>query len=101
MYAGEIVELGTSEQIFLNPMHPYTQALLRSIPRLKGDIKKLEYIPGEPPNLIFPLKGCPFNPRCTKAVDICTKERPHFVEVEKDHYVKCWLYEKCVMVRHK
>ncbi|MBE9391756.1 ABC transporter ATP-binding protein [Fervidicoccus fontis] len=94
MYAGEIVELGTSEQIFLNPMHPYTQALLRSIPRLKGDIKKLEYIPGEPPNLIFPLKGCPFNPRCTKAVDICTKERPHFVEVEKDHYVKCWLYEK-------
>lgn len=94
MYAGRIVEIGPSDKIFLSPAHPYTQALLKSIPRLRGDIAKLQFIPGEPPNLILPLPGCKFNPRCSYVMDICKKDEPEFVQLDKDHYVRCWLYEE-------
>ncbi len=94
MYAGKIVEYGTADQIYLNPQHPYTQGLLKSIPRIRGDIKKLEWIPGVPPDLIAPPPGCRFAPRCKYVMDICKKEEPPMVEVEPGHYVACWLHAK-------
>ncbi len=94
LYAGKLVEFGTAEQIFLNPQHPYTRGLINSIPRLRGDIKKLEWIPGLPPDLSNPPPGCRFHPRCKYRMDICSKEEPPVVEVEPGHYVACWLHAK-------
>jgi len=93
MYAGKIVEWGTSEQIFLSPKHPYTAGLVASIPKLRGD-KTLYWIPGQPPDLINPPPGCRFYSRCAKRMDICSKEEPPMIEVEPEHYVACWLYAK-------
>lgn len=94
MYAGKIVEFGTAEQIYLNPQHPYTKGLLNSIPRLTGEIRKLEWIPGVPPDLVNPPPGCRFHPRCKFVFDPCVKDEPPIVEVEPGHYVACWLYAK-------
>ncbi|RMF30312.1 MAG: ABC transporter ATP-binding protein [Candidatus Nitrosothermus koennekii] len=90
MYAGELVEFNTSEEIYNNPKHPYTQALINAIPRLRGD-KKLSYIKGNPPNLANPPKGCRFIDRCPHAMEICKKEPP--LVKSKDGYVRCWLYD--------
>ncbi len=92
MYAGKIVEIGSAENIFYNPLHPYTKKLLGSIPKLRGDIKKLEFIPGSPPDLRVPPPGCRFHPRCPFVMDICRKEEPPLIEVEPNHYTACWLY---------
>ncbi len=94
MYAGKIVEFGTAEQVFLNPQHPYTRGLLASIPRLTGDIHKLEFIPGVPPDLSNPPPGCRFAPRCKFKFEPCDKEEPPVIEVEPGHYVSCWLHAK-------
>ncbi len=91
MYAGKMVEKGTAEQIYLDPKHPYTQKLIASVPILRGE-KELEYIPGEVPSLIDPPQGCRFHPRCPYAKDICRKEEPPSIEIEKEHSVACWLY---------
>ena len=92
MYAGKVLEYGSSEQIFHNPLHPYTRFLLQSIPRLRGPIEKLKYIPGEPPDLISPPRGCKFWPRCPYAKPECKEEEPELIMAEKNHYVRCWLY---------
>jgi len=94
MYAGKIVEFGRAEDIFENPLHPYTKALIRAVPRLKGDIHKLEYIPGTPPDLRSPPPGCRFAPRCPRRFEPCDKEEPPMIEYSKGHYVACWLYSK-------
>ncbi len=94
MYGGKVVEYGTSEQIFNDPKHPYTQALLQSIPRLRGPIEKLRYIPGEPPDLIRPPTGCKFHPRCSEVMDICRDREPDLVDIGDNHYVRCWLYQE-------
>ena len=94
MYAGKIVEYGPSDSVYNNPLHPYTQGLIRSIPRLSGEKSELVGIPGEPPDLANPPPGCRFHPRCPFAMDICRREEPPLVEVEKGHYVACWLYAK-------
>jgi len=94
MYAGKIVEFGAAEEIFEKPLHPYTQALIRAVPRLTGDIHKLEYIPGTPPDLRRPPRGCRFHPRCPKKFEPCDKEEPPLEEVEKNHWVACWLHVK-------
>ena len=94
VYGGKMVEYGTAEQVFNNPQHPYTQLLLRSIPRLKGPVDKLEYIPGVPPDLRRPPPGCRFHPRCPKRIDVCDREEPPIVEVEKGHLVACWLHAR-------
>ncbi len=94
MYAGKIVEFGSAEEIFENPLHPYTKALIRAVPRLKGDIHKLEYIPGTPPDLRSPPPGCRFAPRCPRRFEPCDKEEPPIIEYSKGHYVACWLYSK-------
>ncbi|GAB6148560.1 ABC transporter ATP-binding protein [Stetteria hydrogenophila] len=94
MYAGKLVELGTAEQVFNNPQHPYTRLLLKSIPKLRGPVDKLEYIPGTPPDLRNPPPGCRFHPRCPWRMDVCSREEPPLVEVEDGHYVACWLHAK-------
>jgi len=94
MYAGKIVEYASADEIFQNPLHPYTRALIRAVPRLKGDIHKLEYIPGSPPDLRRPPPGCRFAPRCPRRFEPCDKEEPPLIEYEKGHYVACHLYLK-------
>ncbi|HDI86556.1 MAG TPA: ABC transporter ATP-binding protein, partial [Candidatus Korarchaeota archaeon] len=94
MYAGEIVEIGPSENLYLNPRHPYTQKLLGAIPRLKKKVERLEFIPGAPPNLIPPPSGCRFPPRCPYRFEPGDKEEPPFIEVEPGHYVRCHLFAK-------
>ena len=94
MYAGKIVEIGSSDRLFNNPLHPYTRALINSIPSLRKELKKLEFIPGVPPDLIQPPPGCRFHPRCKYVFEPCNKEEPPMVEVEPGHFVSCWLYAK-------
>jgi len=94
MYGGKIVEYGPSDSVYNNPRHPYTRALLGSIPRLRGEIRDLTWIPGTPPDLITPPPGCRFHPRCPHVMDRCKREEPPMVEVDKNHYVACWLYTK-------
>lgn len=90
MYAGKIVEQGSAEDIFLRPRHPYTHLLLRAIPRLRGPVERLEYIPGQPPDLVSPPRGCRFRPRCPFAMDVCRQD-PELVAVGDGHYAACWL----------
>jgi len=92
MYAGQIVELGSAKEIYKNPRHPYTQALIAAVPRLHSKEKKIHFINGTPPSLIRPTTGCRFFERCEHATEICKKEPPEFIT--SSGYVKCWLYEK-------
>lgn len=91
MYAGSIVELGSTLDIFDSPLHPYTQGLLRAVPTLDCVGGKLELIPGALPNLINPPAGCRFHDRCTYRMASCSSEKPELKEVEKGHYVSCFL----------
>ena len=92
MYAGKIVEIGTVEQIFKNPLHPYTQGLLRAVPNPLGKIDRLETIPGTVPNLIEPPSGCRFHPRCPRVMGVCKEKVPELKEMEPGHFVACHLY---------
>lgn len=94
MYAGKIVERGTSEDIFYHPTHPYTKALLRAVPRLDMEGEKLETIEGAPPNMINPPKGCPFAQRCKERMDICETAFPEESELSECHEVCCWLQKE-------
>ncbi|MBN1242694.1 MAG: ABC transporter ATP-binding protein [Spirochaetales bacterium] len=96
MYAGKIAELGTNEQIFgkQGPMHPYTEKLMAATPRLHKKVESLSFIPGTPPDLIDPPKGCRFNPRCHQVMDKCYTEEPPLVEIEPGHQVACWRHVK-------
>lgn len=95
MYAGKIAELGTNEQIYgkKGPMHPYTEKLLTATPLLKKKVDSLSFIPGTPPDLIHPPKGCRFHPRCHCVMDKCKEEEPPLLEMEPGHMVACW---RCV-----
>lgn len=90
MYAGKIVEFGSLAEIYSNPKHPYTQALLKSVPKMKGD-SNLISLKGDPPSLSKLPTGCRFYDRCPKAMDKCKKEPPT-VKTESG-YALCWLYE--------
>jgi len=94
MYAGSIIEYGSVEEIFNNPLHPYTKGLLNAIPRLDSDREWLEVIPGSVPNLIYPPSGCRFHPRCPLAREECVQEKPSLVEVERGHMVACHEYNR-------
>ena len=94
MYAGKIVEIGTSEQIFYNSKHPYTVALLKSIPRLSVAEEKLISIPGSPPDMVNLPSGCKFHPRCPYSIKKCSEEEPKLEIVEPDHYVACWRWRE-------
>ncbi|MBU0478600.1 ABC transporter ATP-binding protein [bacterium] len=89
MYGGEIVEEADVKQIFACPLHPYTEALLKSVPNLKKEKGKLEVIPGSVPNPAEFPTGCRFHPRCREADRICKKAKPGLFEVEKQHFVRC------------
>ena len=90
MYAGHVVEQADSTEIFKNPKHPYTQALLKSLPNF--NTTKLSPIEGQPPSIKDCFEGCVFEPRCTKKMEICKKE-PQKTHLIKNHEVSCWLYK--------
>ena len=93
MYLGRIVEEGPTIDVLTKPLHPYTQALISAIPEPDPKLKKEKIIlKGEPPSPIFIPKGCRFWPRCRFARDICKREEPPLIEVEKGRKVACWLY---------
>jgi len=97
MYAGEIVEQAESTELFDNPLHPYTQGLIGSIPVLGKIKERLNVIPGSVPNLVDPKPGCRFAPRCAARVKyglkICGDLDPRLEDVKPDHLVRCWLYQ--------
>lgn len=90
MYAGRVVEEADVKSLFDEPLHPYTEGLLRSIPRLNRPKDRLHVIPGQVPNLLNLPTGCPFHPRCLYCQDICRTERPELVEVCNERWVSCW-----------
>jgi len=93
MYAGKLVEIGDVKDIYTNPMHPYTQGLINAFPSIEGPKKKLISIPGSPPDLLNPPSGCRFHLRCPHAMDICKREEPQLIEIDKkDWYVACHLH---------
>ena len=97
MYAGHILEYTDVGSIFTHPMHPYTQGLLSSIPRVDKDYKgkeKLQSIPGLVPSLLNLPMGCKFSDRCKYVLNQCEKEEPPLIEMIPGHRVRCWLYEK-------
>ncbi|WP_372678767.1 ABC transporter ATP-binding protein [Desulfosarcina sp.] len=93
MYAGLIVEEADVHTIFRNPVHPYTQGLLRSVPRIDEALRphRLTEIPGRVPNLFRLPKGCSFIDRCPVAIDRCKYHIPELVQIEDGHFVRCWL----------
>jgi peptide/nickel transport system ATP-binding protein len=92
MYAGNIVEVASVEEIFKNPLHPYTKGLFASIPRLDAEKEELESIPGSVPNLIYPPSGCRFHPRCPLAFERCPRVKPPMIEASQNHFVACLLF---------
>ena len=95
MYAGEIVERGTARDIFYHQQHPYTWALLQSVPRIdSADKSILNTIEGNIPDMIKPPKGCSFCSRCPYAMEICQEEKPETVQITKEHSVACWLMDE-------
>ena len=94
MYAGQIVERGTSIEVFHHPRHPYTNALLEAVPRLDLQNKQqLASIEGTPPDLIAPPKGCPFCTRCKYCMEICCEQQPPVLNFGDGHEASCWLYQ--------
>ena len=92
MYAGRIVEKGTVYEIFNEPKHPYTDALLKAVPNLKNENKsELRIIPGTPPDLIAPPKGCGFASRCQYCMGICKEQSPEYTKFSDSHEAACWL----------
>jgi oligopeptide/dipeptide ABC transporter ATP-binding protein len=90
MYAGRIVEMGSVRDIFNHPSHPYTEALLASVPKMEEDVARLYSIEGQPPTLHDLPPGCPFAPRCPYVVDRCHNEYPAQFHLSPDHFAACW-----------
>lgn len=103
MYAGEIVESGPVREIFHQPQHPYTQGLLQSLPRLTDNRQeKLAVIDGQPPDLLLPIEGCGFLPRCGKAMQVCRNRHPAAMSLENAaHHTRCWLLAKAMQENSK
>jgi oligopeptide transport system ATP-binding protein len=91
MYAGKIVEMGSTDQVFDTPSHPYTQALLRCLPNLELKRQQLVEIGGQPPDLSCLPPGCPFAPRCGRRQTICTEAYPPTVTIANGHVAQCWV----------
>ncbi|MBR0410873.1 MAG: ABC transporter ATP-binding protein [Eubacterium sp.] len=100
MYAGHIIEYGTTDDIFYHPKHEYTKGLIRSIPRLDAkEHERLVPIEGTPVDMLNPPKGCPFAPRCDACMKICLRERPPVTHITDIHYTQCWMNQKEEMER--
>ncbi len=94
MYGGLVMEEGSAEDIFYSPKHPYTMGLIKSIPRLDlNEKQRLIPIPGTPPDLLNPPKGCPFASRCPYAMRICAEEAPPYYSTNEGHRAACWLLD--------
>jgi peptide/nickel transport system ATP-binding protein len=89
MYAGKLVEVGDTQEVFQDPIHPYTAALMSAFPSVRGEKRPLVTLPGEPPNLLDPPPGCRFHPRCPYATEVCRREKPPVVQ-RGDHWAACW-----------
>jgi peptide/nickel transport system ATP-binding protein len=96
MYAGKVAEEGTVDEIFTRPHHPYTWGLLGSLPRIDADVERLVQIPGQPPSLLNPPKGCRFHPRCPYVMEVCKSTVPVLLPVsnEPNHLQACHLDEQ-------
>jgi oligopeptide/dipeptide ABC transporter ATP-binding protein len=92
MYAGRIVEMGPVRRIFQSPAHPYTRALLESIPRLGARLNRLAAIEGQPPDLATLPAGCAFAPRCPHVMERCRAEAPPEIAVAQEQVTRCWLH---------
>ncbi len=95
MYAGTIVESGKTDEVFQNPRHPYTTALMSCVPKLTGK-GIAEGIPGRVPDYMAPPKGCRFSPRCPYAKDICKTDKPPHIETEPGHWVSCYFANEVI-----
>jgi peptide/nickel transport system ATP-binding protein len=91
MYAGQLVEVSATRDIYKNTQHPYTQALIEAMPTLRAKDKKIRFVNGSPPSLDNPPSGCRFYKRCIHAMDVCKRDPPEFKT--ETGYVRCWLYE--------
>jgi peptide/nickel transport system ATP-binding protein len=91
MYAGQLVEFGSANEIYKDPKHPYTQALISAIPKLRSDDKQIHFIKGNPPDMLNLPSGCRFYARCPHAMDICKQDPPEIRT--KTGYTLCWLYK--------
>ncbi len=94
MYAGKIAETGGRRDIFYQARHPYTKGLLQSVPRLDREEGDLVPIPGTPPDLFAPPKGCPFTARCDHAMEVCARLDPEKTHIQDAHFVNCWLEDE-------
>ncbi|MEZ5811024.1 MAG: ABC transporter ATP-binding protein [Rhizobiaceae bacterium] len=94
MYAGKIVEIGSVRDIFDRPAHPYTRALLRSLPKLSEKHDRLPSIEGQPPDLLDLPAGCSFQERCPHAMPICRRQEPEQTEIAKEHLARCFLVDE-------
>ncbi len=94
MYAGRVVESASTKELIKNPLHPYTSALLKSIPSIKGPRKHLKGIPGSPPNLSLSTQGCRFAARCAFVQEECRLREPPLEEVKPNHYTACFMWYK-------
>lgn len=92
MYAGNMVEVAPTKELFSQPLHPYTVGLMNAVPKLTGG-GIADGIPGRIPDYLDPPPGCRFQPRCDRAMEICEQEKPRFYRVNEDHEVACFLYE--------
>jgi peptide/nickel transport system ATP-binding protein len=93
MYAGRIVDLAPARDIFLTPKHPYTVGLMNSFPSITGEKRRLQGIPGAPPDLVTPPPGCRFAPRCIHVMEQCTQIYPPFRELTPNRWTACYLYD--------
>jgi len=99
MYGGKVMELGSTLEVFKRPRHPYTMGLKNAFPNIKSSDKDLISIPGQPPNLINPPKGCRFAKRCPFSTDRCFYKEPPLIEIENDHSVRCHYFEHSMEFR--
>ena len=93
MYAGQVVELGSTRQVFAEPKHPYTVGLMKSFPSIRGPLGTLSGIPGTPPDLARPPHGCRFHPRCPRVFERCPTENPQLYAEDGD-LVRCFLFDR-------
>ena len=101
MYAGKLVEMGPTTELFARPRHPYTWLILSSTPSITGPRRALAPLEGEPPNLLDPPTGCRFHPRCPFASDQCMKEEPPLTEIGDGHTIACWNHEQVPLTLSK
>ncbi|CAN5532184.1 ABC transporter ATP-binding protein [soil metagenome] len=93
MYAGRVVEIGKTYDLFYQPRHPYTLGLIRAVPTVLGGFEELASIPGSPPDLVNLPSGCKFHPRCAFATDKCKQQEPELEEVGERHFTACWHWQ--------